>query len=153
MTPISPSIRVLGIGSPSETDNLGFLVAHALQGGFDAGQVEITALDRPGPRLIEHMRGADTVILIDAVKSGAPVGTLHRLQGRDLNRVLLHRTSTHGFGLEEALQLAERLQELPPNLLLIGVEVGTAPPAPAHLAALVEAVRGEVAAALARGAA
>ena len=144
-----PAIRVLGIGSPAETDNVGFLVAHALQGGFAPDRVEIAALDRPGPRLIEHMRGAATVILVDAVRSGAPPGKLHRLEGRQLNGALVHRTSTHGFGLEETLQLAERLGELPPHLLLMGVEVGAAPPDPQHLAALVEAVRGEVQAALA----
>lgn len=147
---LSPAIRVLGIGSPAETDNLGFLVAHALQGGFDPTLVEIAALDRPGPRLIEHMRGAGTVILVDAVRGGAAVGTLYRLEGRELNGALMHRTSTHGFGLDETLQLAERLGELPPRLLLMGIEVDEAPPGPEHLAALVEAVRREVRAALAR---
>ncbi len=145
----SPAVRVLGIGSLAETDNVGFLVAHALQGSFDPALVEIAALDRPGPRLIEHMRGAATVILVDAVRSGAAAGMLHRLEGRALNGALVHRTSTHGFGLEEALQLAERLGELPPHLLLMGIEVGVAPPDPERLTALVEAVRGEVQAALA----
>ena len=148
--PASPPVRVLGIGSPAESDNLGFLVAHALQGGFDPALVEIAALDRPGPRLIEHMRGASTVILVDAVKSGAAAGTLHRLEGRDLNRAMVHRTSTHGFGLEETLQLAERLGELPPHLLLMGIEVAAAPPSREYIEALVEAVRGEVGQALAR---
>lgn len=148
--PASPPVRVLGIGSPAETDNLGFLVAHALQGGFDPTRVEITALDRPGPRLIEHMRGASTVILVDAVRSGAAAGTLHRLEGRELSRAMVHRTSTHGFGLEETLQLAESLGELPPHLLLMGIEVEGTPPSPKHIAALVEAVRSEVSGALAR---
>ncbi len=147
--PAPPAVRVLGVGSPAETDNLGFLVAHALQGRFDPAQVEIAALDRPGPRLIEHMRGAERVILVDAVKSGAAPGTLHRLEGRALNSAMVHRTSTHGFGLEETLQLAGRLGELPPHLLLMGVEVAAAPPAPGAIAALVEAVRIEVADALA----
>ena len=124
---IHPPVRILCIGSPAEPDNLGFLAAHALMGQFDPEQVEVLALDRPGPRLIEHMRGADTVILVDAVKSGAAPGTLHRLEGHALDGLVAHQTSSHGFGLAETLALADRMGELPTHLKFLGLEAGAKP--------------------------
>ncbi len=137
---LHPPVRILCIGSPAEPDNLGFLAAHALMGRFDPEQVEVLALDRPGPRLIEHMRGADTVILVDAVISGAAPGTLHTLEGRALDGLVMHQTSTHGFGLAETLALADRMGELPPHLKFIGLEAGAQPFAADEIAQLAKAV-------------
>jgi hydrogenase maturation protease len=140
---LTQPVRVLCIGSPAEPDNLGFLAAHTLQGHFDQAQVEVMAFDRPGPRLIEHMRGADTVILVDAVKSGAAPGTLHRLEGRALDGLVAHHTSTHGFGLAETLALADKLEDLPPHLKFVGLEVGTKPPSTDEIVQLVKAISEE----------
>lgn len=145
---ILPPVRILCIGSPSEPDNLGFLAAHTLVGHFDPDKVEVMALDRPGPRLIEHMRGADTVILVDAVKSGAAPGTLHRLEGRMLNGMVAHHTSSHGFGLSETLALADRMGEIPPHLKFVGLEVGAEPPSSDEIVHLVKAVTEETRSAL-----
>ncbi|MEW6131674.1 MAG: hydrogenase maturation protease [Pseudomonadota bacterium] len=145
---IHPPVRILCIGSPAEPDNLGFLAAHALMGKFDPEKVEVVALDRPGPRLIEHMRGADTVILVDAVKSGAPAGTLHKLEGRALDGMVMHHTSSHGFGLAETLALADRLGDLPKHLKFIGLEAGAKPFSADEIAQLVKAVAEEAGAAL-----
>lgn len=141
-------VRILCIGSPTESDNLGFLAANLLMGLFDPDKVEVLALDRPGPRLIEHMRGADTVILVDAVKSGAKAGTLYRLEGRALDGMVAHHTSSHGFGLAETLALADRMGELPRHLKFIGLEAGAKPFEAAEIALLAEAVSEEAKAAL-----
>lgn len=137
---IHPLVRILCIGSPTEPDNLGFLAAHALMGRFDPEKVEVLALDRPGPRLIEHMRGADTVILVDAVKSGGGAGTLHKLEGRTLDGLIMHHTSSHGFGLAETLALADRMGELPKHLKFIGLEAGATPFSAAQIEQLANAV-------------
>ncbi len=140
---IHPSVRVLCIGSPHEPDNLGFLAAHTLMGHFNPDQVEVLALDRPGPRLIEHMRGAKTVILVDAVKSGAKPDTLHRLEGHALDGLIAHHTSSHGFGLAETLALAEKMGELPPHLKFLGLEVDKEKPSSDVIVHLVKAVTEE----------
>ncbi len=145
---IHPPVRILCIGSPAEPDNLGFLAAHALMGRFDPEKIEVLALDRPGPRLIEHMRGAHTVILVDAVKSGGTPGTLHRLEGRALDGLVAHHTSSHGFGLAETLALADRMGELPPHLKFVGLEAGAKPFSPDEILHLATAVTEEAKAAL-----
>ena len=140
---IHPPVRILCIGSPHGPDNLGFLVAHTLIGHFNHDHVEVLALDRPGPRLIEHMRGAHTVILVDAVKSGATPGTLHQLEGHALDGLVAHHTSSHGFGLAETLALAEKMGELPPRLKFVGLEVHDKTPTPDEIVQLVKAVTAE----------
>jgi hydrogenase maturation protease len=117
---------VLCIGSPFGTDRLGLDVAEALKNRFDAKRVAVIACDRPGARLLEDLRGASAVLLIDAVRSGAPAGTLHRLQTDAIPHQLQRHTSTHGFGLAEAIALARELKELPERLILLGAELGTA---------------------------
>ncbi|MGE3851833.1 MAG: hydrogenase maturation protease [Planctomycetota bacterium] len=77
-----------------------------------------------GTGLMDLLDGADHVILIDAVRSGAPPGTLHRLDPRR-DRLQLRTTggSTHAFGVADALEMAASLGRLPARVTLIGVEV------------------------------
>ena len=76
-----------------------------------------------GTRLLESWRNADAVILIDAVQSGARPGTVHRLEAveQPVPRALL-RCSTHAFGIAEAIELARALRQLPPRLVIYGIE-------------------------------
>jgi len=115
-------IRIFGIGSPFGDDRIGWLAAEALQGRFDPAQVSVSSHDRPGAGLINLMRGARLVVLVDAVQSGAPAGTLHRLEGKAVRQAVAHYTSTHGFGIAEALELGDRLNDGPDRVVLWGVE-------------------------------
>lgn len=146
-------IRVLGIGAPFGDDQLGWLAAQALENAFDAARVQVSWHDRPGARLVQLMQGAQRVILLDGVKSGAAVGTLHRLEGEAIYKAVGKYTSTHGFGLAEALQLADKLAQLPPQVVLFGVEIadcngaGLSPAVDQALPRLLEAVMTEIGAA------
>jgi hydrogenase maturation protease len=119
------AIRILGIGSPFGDDRAGWDAVAMLRrrrrtGGGDR-QVEIRALDRPGLLLVGQLAGSARVILIDAVRSGAPIGSIHRFDGEELlcSRPVL---SSHAGGVTEAVQLARTLGDLPSHLLVFGVE-------------------------------
>ena len=73
--------------------------------------------------LIEEWAGADEVIVVDAVCSGAPPGTIHRLDplAEPMPAALSHG-STHAFGLAETIELARALDRLPPRLTVYGIE-------------------------------
>jgi hydrogenase maturation protease len=118
-------IRIFGIGSPFGDDRIGWLAAEALQGRFDPAQVSVSSHDRPGAGLINLMRGARLAVLVDAVQCGAPAGSLHRLEGKAIRQAVARYTSTHGFGIAEALELAERLHDAPDKVVLWGVEGAT----------------------------
>jgi hydrogenase maturation protease len=110
---------IIGCGNRQRSDDgAGILVAERLRElGIDAVVRIGEALD-----LIEAWKGADDVIVVDAVVTGAPSGTvqvwdgLHRLASVRIN------TSTHGIGVAEAIELAYVLDQLPMRLRVYGIE-------------------------------
>ena len=117
--------RILGVGSPSGDDQAGWLVIDALAGL--ANDFDLRKLDRPGAGLIELLDGMERVILIDAMHSGAAVGTIRRFDRHDWPGYA-HGLSSHGFGVAEALALADALDTLPVELTLHGIEIASATP-------------------------
>ena len=76
-----------------------------------------------GLALIEAWRGADLVILIDAVHSGAGPGTIYRIDAheKEIPRSFFHY-STHAFSVAEAVELARALSQMPRRLVFYGIE-------------------------------
>ena len=116
---------------------------------------EVELLEREGEptALIDAWDGADAVWLVDAVSSGAEVGTVHRLDASESELPTeLFRASTHHVGLAEAVELARALGRLPAQTVVYGIEgasfrVGEelTPAVAAAIEPVAEAVRKEVA--------
>ena len=120
-------IHIIGVGSPFGDDRLGWVVAQALRRSsvvkaVESGRIVISILDRPGTLLLAHWQGADIVIVIDAVRSGAMPGTCFRFDA-GMSAVSGLPASSHGFGVAAALALARALGDLPSRLLVRGVEI------------------------------
>ncbi|HAT8179457.1 TPA: hydrogenase maturation protease [Legionella pneumophila] len=120
-------IKVLGIGSPFGDDQVGCLVADCLKTELSKEQyiskaVSIESHDRPGVRLIELMSHAKVVFLIDAVKSGCTIGSIHRLKNKEIY-AFQNMLSTHEMGVAQALQLGHSLNALPEHITLYGIEI------------------------------
>lgn len=90
---------------------------------FPSGPPRFVEIPEGGAALLDAWRGASDVILFDAVWSGAPAGTIHRLGAstREITSVYFHG-STHSFGVADAIELARALRVLPKALTLYGVE-------------------------------
>lgn len=73
--------------------------------------------------LIDAWTGHDSVILLDAVRSGAAPGTVIR---RDVVAAPLprdwFRLSSHQLGVADAVELARTMGTLPPKVIFIGIE-------------------------------
>jgi len=116
-------IIVIGVGNPYRRDDAaGLIVARHLR-EQSLRSCEVHELVGEGTSLMELWRGAQRVVVIDAVQSGAAPGTIHRLQAN------LHpfpafvlRDSTHAFGLIEAIELSRALNQLPSSLVIYGIE-------------------------------
>ena len=112
-------MKVIGCGNPDRGDDqAGVLVAERLRAlGVHA---EIHTGDPLA--LLERWRSDDHVILVDAMMTGAPVGTVqvwdHRLPLLSEGLAL----SSHGFDVGKAIELAHTLEKLPATLRIYGIE-------------------------------
>ena len=141
---------VIGIGNPFRGDDgAGLAVARAL--GDDP---RVLVHEGEPIDLLDRWEGAGEVIVVDAARSGAAPGTVHRLDG--LTEPVAAGGSTHAFGLDQTLALARALGRAPARVEVIGIEGerfgagdGLSPP----VAAAVEAVASELRAHLGKPAA
>lgn len=144
--PAAPRIVVVGVGNPDRGDDAaGRLVARCLRGAVPK---HVVVCEHPGEGagLLELLEGADEAYLVDAWKCGPEPGAIRRI---DLVRDPLPEaqpgTSTHGFGLVEALELGRTLGSLPRRCLVYAIagsrfEMGT-PPSPQVADAVTAAAR------------
>jgi hydrogenase maturation protease len=122
---LPPKLRtmVIGVGNDySGDDAAGLLAARRLR-ELASYRALIREETGDGARLIESWKGTETVIVLDAVYSGAKPGTIHRLDAQT-QRVPrdLFRYSTHAFSVADAIELARVLNTLPTRLVIYGIE-------------------------------
>lgn len=114
---------VIGFGNRWRGDDaVGPLVAERLaRAGHDTIEIEAD-----GTLLIEAWAGRDWAVVVDAMASGAPPGTVRRFDGAEALAESLprgsFRSSTHLIGLADAVELARALGRLPGRLTVFGIE-------------------------------
>lgn len=139
-------LLVIGCGNAGRGDDAaGLLAARRLRElGVDAREQTGEAL-----ALIDAWTGAERVILIDAVVTGSAPGTISSWDAATAPVVRdAFRTSSHAFGVAEAVELARALDRLPPSLTIYGIEArsfGTGEPASAKVVEAAESLAGRIA--------
>jgi len=126
----SPRFLVVGCGGPyAGDDNVGLEIVHRLRARGDCG-CEFLELADGALGLLDYLDKADIILLVDAVQSGAPTGTVHLLPlpSREVMPRGMGRVSSHGWGLEQTLRLSRSLGWRPPRLMLLGVELESVAP-------------------------
>ncbi|HLF68783.1 MAG TPA: hydrogenase maturation protease [Gaiellaceae bacterium] len=108
------------LGSPFRGDDaVGPEAAERLRA---AGVPVLDCADEP-TRLLDRWDGLDTLVVVDAVSTGALAGTLHRVDAgsgplpRDLRLA-----STHALGVADALELGRTLGRAPRRVVVLGIE-------------------------------
>jgi hydrogenase maturation protease len=149
---------VIGLGNADRGDDaVGLAVAAAIRRAAPPG-VTVTELAGDQLDLLDAWSRAaadgDAVFVIDAVRSGAPPGTVHRLTPNDLPSVALRPAGTHTLTLAEVIGMARALStntrpRLPARLTCFGIEATTFAPGAPMSAPVADAVE-PVAAALLR---
>ena len=116
-------ILVLGIGNEyCRDDAVGLIVARRLKERAH-DHVSIFEHNGEGTALMEKWRNSAGVILIDAVHSNQKAGTIFRFEAHQqaIPAQFFHYSS-HAFGLADAIELARTLKQLPPRLIVYGIE-------------------------------
>jgi hydrogenase maturation protease len=114
-------IRVVGCGSPRGDDAVAWEVIRQLGDSGLAAGVELHVVEG-GDQLLDRLDGRGTLVLIDAISSGARPGSIHRFDWPGLPIESLRPGSTHDLGPGEALRLAATLGLLPPQATVWGIE-------------------------------
>jgi hydrogenase maturation protease len=148
------SVVVIGVGNPDRGDDaIGHEVAWRLAAG-EAFGAKIVEVDGEATTILSHLENVSTAIIVDACRSGAPAGTVRRISLAEQSLPQArYGLSSHGFGLAEAVALAQALGKLPTTCIVYAVEAeGFERGAPLSAAAMrgvvevVEALRREIAA-------
>lgn len=119
----APDTLVIGVGNPYRRDDaVGLVLARRLKDGLP-GNVAVIEESGEGAALMEAWRGAAAVVIIDAARSGLAPGTVHRFDAHaGAIPTRLFHYSTHAFSVAEAVEMARALDQLPPRLVVYGVE-------------------------------
>jgi hydrogenase maturation protease len=116
---------VIGVGNESRGDDaLGLTILRRLREKLP-DDVIVAEETGDGVRLMELWKGFDVVVLIDAMRSGAGPGTIHMFEAHKSplpTTIFREEYSTHAFGIPQAIELARALNQLPPRLLVYGIE-------------------------------
>ncbi|MDJ0921903.1 MAG: hydrogenase maturation protease [Henriciella sp.] len=145
------SIRVIGIGNAFRRDDgIGPAVIDRLK-QKDLSDVDLRTC-RSGPAtLIDALRFSGQVVVVDALGPGHSPGQILRLDPEQITAGSVQNTSTHGFGLAEALSLLEALGHTSDNVLVLAVEgvdfghgEGLSPAVAAALPKLLEEICSEI---------
>lgn len=117
-------ILVLGVGSILMTDEgIGVRAVEELQRRFRfPDNVEILDGGTSGIELLSYIADKDYLIIIDAIISGNPPGTVLRVEGEDVPAKFRTRLSPHQLGISDLLAAAKLTGEIPKELVLFGIE-------------------------------
>lgn len=117
------AILLIGVGNEYRGDDgVGLFIARQLKARRLPNTVVIEEAG-DATALMEAWKGANTVFLFDAVSSDSAPGTIHRFDAHvQPIPAKFFRYSTHAFSVAEAVELARVLDQLPPHLVVYGVE-------------------------------
>lgn len=116
-------VLVLGVGNPlMGDDGIGVELAHRLRERDYGPLVHVEEGGTLGMTLLPLLEDADTVILLDAVRTGAAPGSLVTRSRDELPRHFSRVISPHQIGMKEVLGAAQLCGTLPRAITLVGVE-------------------------------
>jgi hydrogenase maturation protease len=146
-------VVVIGVGNSLRHDDAaGLEVVRQLRPRANASEIVLREHEGETLALLDAWQGAEALVLVDAIRSGAPVGTVHRVDASSapIPAGLRGSSSTHAVGVGEAIELARSLDRLPRRVVVFGVEGrrfdagrGLSEDVEAVLAALADAVLGQ----------
>ncbi len=120
---LPPKIVILGVGNLLLSDEgVGVHVAHELMKMKLPPEVSVIEGGTDGFGLLNIITEADRLIVIDAIRGGAPPGAIYRFNIHDLkNCPKGFKSSIHQIGILEVLHLSELIGKTPLTTI-IGIE-------------------------------
>jgi hydrogenase maturation protease len=116
-------ILVLGVGNPlMGDDGIGIELVQRLKEKIDHRLVHFEDGGTQGMSLLPLIEDADSVIILDAVKTGRKPGSIVLKSKDELPGYFDRAVSPHQIGMKEILGAAQLCGTMPKSLHLLGVE-------------------------------
>jgi hydrogenase maturation protease len=117
------NILILGIGNIILKDEgVGVRVAERMMRMSLPPNVEVLDGGIKGLDLLDFIEDREKVIVVDAVKAGAPPGTLFRFTDKDLAAKKGVIRSAHGIDFSDVVAIAHFTFTNPPEIIFLGIE-------------------------------
>lgn len=115
---------VVGIGSTIRRDDgVGVRAARRFK-ARSPNSVDVIELGTAGLSLLDFVEGFDRLVVIDAIVTGAPPGTVYQLTGEEVAKTV-HLGIGHEADLPTALSLGQKLsRHMPADVVVVAVEAG-----------------------------
>lgn len=119
-----PPLLILGVGNILLTDEgAGVHAIQELQRRSLPENVEIIDGGTMGLELMWLMENRQKIILIDAVQTHEPPGTIFRFTPNDIGKISGGRqVSFHQLGFLDTLKVARYLGKEPPEIIIVGIQ-------------------------------
>jgi hydrogenase maturation protease len=114
---------VVGVGNAwAGDDAAGLLVARMVRERAPAG-VDVIEHEGEPTALLDMWEGARLAVVVDATSGGGTPGAIHTFDASQEELPAgFTGTSTHAFGLAEAIAVARALGRVPERLVVVGIE-------------------------------
>lgn len=117
------NLIIVGIGHPYRGDDAaGWVVIDGLETKIGS-MIDLIKQQGDLADLLDLFNRYHSVYLVDACRSNQPTGSWQRI---DLHQQRLpadvDQTSTHGFGIQQAVALAKSFNQLPSRLILYAIQ-------------------------------
>ena len=118
------SALVLGVGNVLLRDEgIGVRAIEELQRRYRfPGDVELVDGGTSGIELLRFFDDVEHLLIVDAISAGHPPGSVLRVEGEDVPATFETRITPHQLGLSDLLAAAKLTGQIPPHLVLFGVE-------------------------------
>ena len=114
---------LIGVGNEFRSDDaIGIHIARRIR-EKKLPRIIIAECDPEFDALIDAWAGMNTVVVVNAVSSGAPPGTIHRIDARRQSMTPdFFPLLNHGLDVAQAVELARYLGKLPGAIVIYGIE-------------------------------
>jgi hydrogenase maturation protease len=152
--PEPASAMLIGLGNLILGDEgVGVHAMRQLEAGYAfEPAVELVDGGTSGLDLLPLLKDQRRLLLIDALASDAPPGTIRVIRNQEIRMALTEKVSLHHLGIADLLALAELLDYAPPEIALIGIvpeclemELGLSDRLRARMPAIIETALGVLA--------
>lgn len=121
---VATRVVVLGIGNVLQTDEgVGPRCVREFERRFEL-EPAVMLIDggTSAMELLDDMAKADLLLILDAVSSGRPAGSVVKLSGDEVPRFFTTKLSPHQVGIADVLAALALTDESPGETIIIGVE-------------------------------